>query len=99
MLLNKDGVKLLLSEQLSQDPLEEYFSKQRAKGGADENPTLKTFHRNFLDLNVAGDELVRVVNGTIRGRQREIVVRCSRHTTTSNKKRQLNKKIVFLEIT
>ena len=73
MLLNKDGVKLLLSEQLSQDPLEEYFSKQRAKGGADENPTLGTFNRNFLDLNVAGDELVRVVNGNTRGRQREIV--------------------------
>ena len=72
-MLNKDGVKLLLSEQLSQDPLEEYFSKQRAKGGADENPTLKTCNRNFLDLNVAGDELVRVVNGTTRGRQREIV--------------------------
>ena len=73
MLLNKDGVKLLLSEQLSQDPLEKYFSKQRAKGGADENPTLRTFNRNFLDLNVAGDELVRVVNGNTRGRQREIV--------------------------
>ena len=63
----------MLSEQLPQDPLEEYFSKQRAKGGADENPTLETFNRNFLGLNVAGDELVRVVNGNTRGRQREIV--------------------------
>ena len=63
----------MLSEQLPQDPLEEYFSKQRAKGGADENPTLEMFNRNFLGLNVAGDELVRVVNGNTRGRQREIV--------------------------
>ena len=63
----------LLSKKLSQDPLEEYFSKQRAKGGADENPTLEMFNRNFLGLNVAGDELVRVVNGNTRGRQREIV--------------------------
>ena len=63
----------MLSEQLPQDPLEEYFSKQRAKGGADENSTLEMFNRNFLGLNVAGDELVRVVNGNTRGRQREIV--------------------------
>ena len=96
LLLNEDGVKFLLSEKLSQDSLEEYFSKQRAKGGADKNPTLETFNRNFLVLNVAGDELVRVVNGNTRGRQREIV---QLRTATSNKKRQLNKKIIFLEIT
>ena len=62
-MLNKDGVKFLLSEKLSQNSLEECFPKQRTKGGADENPTLETFNRNFLVLNVAGDELVRVVNG------------------------------------
>ena len=73
MLLNEDGVKFLLSVKLSQRPLEEYFSKQRAKGGADKNPTLETFNRNFLGLNVARDELVHVVNGNTRGRQREIV--------------------------
>ena len=73
MLLNKDGVQFLLSEKLSQDPLEKYFSKQRAKGGADKNSTLETFNRNFLGLNVAADELVRVINGNTRGRQRKIV--------------------------
>ena len=72
-MLNEDGAKFLLSEKLSQDPLEECFSKQWPKGGADENSTLETFHRNFLGLNVAGDELVHVVNGDTRGRQREIV--------------------------
>ena len=74
LLLNEDGVKFLLSEKLSQDPLEEYFSKQQAKGGADENPTLEMFNRNFLGLNVARDGLIRVVNGNTRGRQREIVL-------------------------
>ena len=73
LLLNKDGVKFLLSEKLSQDSFGEYFSKQRAKGGSDENPTLKTFIRNFQGINVAGDELVCVVNGNTRGRQRKIV--------------------------
>ena len=28
---------------------------------------------NFLGLNIAGDELVRVVNGNTRGRQMETV--------------------------
>ena len=72
-MLNEDGVKFLLFEKLSQDPLEKYFSKEQAKGGADKNPTLETFNRNFLGLNVAADELVRVINRNTRGRQREIV--------------------------
>ena len=72
-LLSEEGVKFLLSEKVSQDPLEEYFSKQRAKGGANENPTLEDFNRNFLGLNVAGDELIRVLNGNTRGRYREII--------------------------
>ena len=72
LLLNEDGVKFLLSEKLSQEPLEEYFSKQKAKVGAGENPAVETFNRNFLGLNVAGDELVRVVNANTRGHQTEL---------------------------
>ena len=72
-MLNEDGVKFLLSEKLSQEPLEEYFSKQKVKVGAGENPAVETFNRNFLGLNVAGDELVRVVNANTRGHQTEIV--------------------------
>ena len=53
-MLNEDRVKFLLTEKLSQDPLEKYFSKQRAKGGADENTTLETFNRNFFGLYVPG---------------------------------------------
>ena len=71
--LLRDGAPYFLSERLSQDPLEEYFSKQRARGGADENPTLEMFNRNMLGLNVAGDELIRVINGNTRGRDREII--------------------------
>ena len=92
MLLNEDGVEFLLSEKLSQDPLEEYFSKQRAKGGADENPTLESFNRNFLGLNVAEDELIRVVNGNTRGRQREIV-----KISTNDDRRLPTKKDSLLE--
>lgn len=38
-LLQLEGVKYLLSEVFSQDPLERYFSKQRHRGGSCENPT------------------------------------------------------------
>ena len=71
--MSEEGVSFLLSEKFSQDPLEEYFSRQRARGGADENPTLKMFNRNVLGLNVAGNDLIRVMNGNTRGRDREIV--------------------------
>ena len=35
------GVEYLLSEVFSQDPLECYFSKQRHRGGSNENPTVE----------------------------------------------------------
>lgn len=71
LLLSEEGIQFVLSEKLSQDPVEEYFSKQRAKRGADENPTLEIFNRNVLGLNVAGDELIKVMNGNTRGRYKE----------------------------
>ena len=36
----------LLSEVLCQDPLERYFSRQRHRGGGNENPTVAQFHSN-----------------------------------------------------
>lgn len=38
-LLKLNGVKYLLSEVFSQDPLERYFSRQRHRGGSCDNPT------------------------------------------------------------
>ena len=38
-LLRVPGVKYLLSEVFSQDPLERYFSRQRHRGGHTDNPT------------------------------------------------------------
>ncbi|XP_065675289.1 uncharacterized protein LOC136091541 [Hydra vulgaris] len=70
ILLLEDGVKFLLSEKFTQDPVEEYFSKQRRRGGCNENPTLEEFNRNVLGLNVA---LIQVMSGNSRGRDREIL--------------------------
>ena len=38
-MLELPGVKYLLSEVFSQDPLERYFSKQKHCGGSNDNPT------------------------------------------------------------
>ena len=38
-LLKLPGVKYLLSEVFCQDPLERYFSRQRHRGGSNDNPT------------------------------------------------------------
>ena len=38
-LLQLPNVNYLLSEVFSQDPLERYFSRQRHRGGSNENPT------------------------------------------------------------
>lgn len=38
-LLRLPGVQYLLSEVFSQDPLERYFSRQRHRGGSNDNPT------------------------------------------------------------
>ena len=37
------GVKFLLSERLSQDPLGSFFGKQRMRGGYSDNPSVRDF--------------------------------------------------------
>lgn len=40
----------LLSEVFSQDPLERYFSRQRNRGGGNDNPTVHQFQKNAAIL-------------------------------------------------
>ena len=49
-LLRLPGVKYLLSEVFSQDPLERYFSRQRHRGGSNENPTANQVPYNASTL-------------------------------------------------
>jgi hypothetical protein len=58
-LLAEDGVEYVLSAHFNQDPLEQYFSKQRAFGGAWENPDARAFGYNNLKLIVTGSAAVR----------------------------------------
>ncbi|XP_071502692.1 uncharacterized protein [Diadema antillarum] len=53
-MLTEPGVQYILSEKFSQDPLEEYFSKQRGIGGRHDNPSVSQFGSNMQTLQVAG---------------------------------------------
>ena len=57
-LLSEDGVEYVLSEKFTQDPIEEYFSKQRRAGGASDNPTTKQVADNMVVFQAA-DTAVR----------------------------------------
>ena len=50
VLLKNPGVKYLCSEVFSQDPVERYFSKQRHRGGENDNPTVHEFRTNTATL-------------------------------------------------
>ncbi|XP_030833255.1 uncharacterized protein LOC105444767 isoform X2 [Strongylocentrotus purpuratus] len=56
-LLAEEGVQFVLSDKFNQDPLEEYFVKQRSIGRSNENPTVSQFGNNMLSIHVAGMSL------------------------------------------
>ncbi|XP_065647648.1 uncharacterized protein LOC136077071 [Hydra vulgaris] len=66
-----EGAEYILSEKFCQDPLEEYFGKQRMRLGSNDNPLLIEFNSNALGLNVAGDNLIRVFGSNTKGRKDE----------------------------
>ncbi|XP_022107675.1 uncharacterized protein LOC110988468 [Acanthaster planci] len=70
-LLKQPGVQYLLSEKFCQDPLEEYFSKQRGAGGSNENPSVEQFGHNMLALHVAQGCVKASRRGNCRLRDRE----------------------------
>ena len=65
-MLREPGVTAVLSEKFCQDPLEEYFSRQRAAGGGNENPTLAEFRSNTLSEQVSSDAS-RIISKSRRG--------------------------------
>ena len=58
----------LLSERISQDPLENYFGKQRARGGKNENHNLQQCVQNATALHVQSPWLWIQLGGTVAGR-------------------------------
>lgn len=70
-LLKLPGVKYVLSEVFSQDPLERYFCRQRHRGGSNDNPTAyqvpynaailvqqQSMYRDLRTMNVQPDQEV-----------------------------------------
>lgn len=60
---SKPGVKVFLSERLTQDPLEKLFGTQRQRGRAHENPSVKEFCQNTEALRVINSFCVDPVKG------------------------------------
>ena len=66
--LLEEGVPYVLSEKLSQDPLEEHFSRHRRIAGCSDNPTLQQFKQQEVSLNLIKSELIGDLRGNTRGR-------------------------------
>ena len=65
--LISEGLEFVLSEKFCQDPLEEYFGHQRARGRYSDNPDLQRFGYN--DLMIAAQRnIAPVVRGNVAGR-------------------------------
>ena len=61
------GVKVFLSERLSQDPLEKFFGCQRQRGKTNENPNVQQFCKNSGALRVINGTCGDVSKGNCRG--------------------------------
>ena len=74
-LLEIPGVEYLLSEVFSQDPLERYFSRQRHRGGSNDNPTAyqvpfsastlvqqQSVYRDLKTMNVEPDNSLKDIS-------------------------------------
>ena len=70
MLLQEEGVKFLLSEKFSQDPLEEHFARHRRMGGCNDNPTQAQFAQQEIALSVISSNLISDLRRNAEGRQR-----------------------------
>lgn len=54
---------LILSERFSQDPLENYFGQQRARGGRSDNPTVQRALHNAGALRIQTSMALDPVRG------------------------------------
>ena len=60
----------LLSERVSQDPLENYFGKQRARGGRCDNPSMKECIQNSIAIRAQQGLELDHVRGNSRYKRR-----------------------------
>ena len=67
--VENDG-SFLLSERLSQEPIENYFGQQRARGGRNENPSLQQCIQNAAAINLQKSQALGPVRGNCSRKRR-----------------------------
>ena len=65
-LLTKNPGGFFLSERISQDPLENYFGKQRARGGRNDNPTMQQCLHNAAAIRVQKSLATNPIHGNCK---------------------------------
>ena len=70
MLISLPGVQFLLSERFSQDPLESFFGKQRARGRYNDNPTVEQYLTNCNILRLLNNYGLDPIRSNVRGRRK-----------------------------
>lgn len=68
---HKNDDLFLLSERFSQDPLENYFGQQRARGGRSDNPTIQRSLHNAGALRIQKSMALNPIRGNCR-RKRQL---------------------------
>ena len=63
------GCKFILTERFCQDPVENFFGKQRGAGGRCENPTVQQFLYNTNSLRVQRSMSLNPIYGNCRSRK------------------------------
>lgn len=63
---HKEDNLFILSERLSQDPLENYFGQQRARGGRNENPSVSQCVVNANAIRVQRSSALDPIRGNCR---------------------------------
>lgn len=69
LLLGTEGVEYVLSDKFNQDPLEEFFGKQRASGGHHDSPTVEQFEHSLVRNVVAGHNIPGTSRGNVRSEE------------------------------
>ena len=73
-LLNQEGVSYLLSEHFNQDPLEQFFGKQRAQGARCDNPTIQQFMKNSVSIRQQKSASLAPLRGNSTRRSSQLVI-------------------------
>ena len=87
-----EGVKYVLSDKFNQDPPEEHFEKQRARGGGIKKLFLKQYIYNERKIIVSKPDMI--IKGNTRGRKDKKVSLTSMALDKSKKGKREEQKMV-----